>query len=81
MEKWSRQVNEQETPQPLHRPSPLNRRGDSPEVEIQHELCQVRLYGIDAPEHSQPHGAEPAEALARMLGQQILWLEEQHLDH
>ena len=50
-------------------------------MEIQHELCQVRLYGIDAPEHSQPHGAEPAEALARMLGQQILWLEEQHLDH
>ena len=37
---------------------------------------EVRLYGIDAPELSQPHGAESADALGRILGRESFWLED-----
>ena len=55
--------------------------GDSIEVETDHGLIvEVRLYGIDAPEHGQPFADEARTGLSRMLGRKKFWLEEQHID-
>lgn len=55
--------------------------GDSLVVATQHHTLEIRLYGIDAPEHSQPGADESRTALRRKLGNQVFWLEEMDVDH
>jgi endonuclease YncB( thermonuclease family) len=44
------------------------------------ENTRVRLWGIDAPERDQPHGASATDALAEMLSDQTLYLETKAVD-
>lgn len=49
-------------------------------MRIQGRVQEVRLYGIDAPEHGQPGFQEAREALRRVLGRKQFWVEHQHTD-
>ena len=54
--------------------------GDSLTIWIDKEVREVRLYGIDAPEHGQQGADESRNALRQMLGGQTFWAEHQHDD-
>ena len=54
--------------------------GDSLVITTRNGNAEIRLYGIDAPDHPQPGADEARTALARMLGRQTFWVEYQHTD-
>ena len=56
------------------------RDGDSLVVMCNGSYPEIRLYGIDAPEHGQPGFQEARSALMRMLGRMQFRVEPQHQD-
>jgi len=54
--------------------------GDSLNVRTRYEPLKVRLAEIDAPEYSQPHGKIAKKALAKLIANKRVIVEEQTID-
>lgn len=54
--------------------------GDSLIIRTEYETLKIRLAEIDAPEYSQPHGKIAKKALAKLVANQYVTVEEQTVD-
>lgn len=54
--------------------------GDSLNIATEHEILEVRLAEIDAPEYKQPHGKTARKALTKLLLGKRVTVEEQTID-